>query len=170
MPTNLDPRSLVASEDRLVYELATRRATVRLAQRLAPALRAGDLLVLEGDLGAGKTFFVRALCRRLGVPTAVRITSPTFSLVHDYLAGSLLVLHVDLYRVSGAAEVEQLGLRERRADTLLVVEWGAAYARALGGGAVQLGLTVTPRGRTAEVWPHEPGADLWSRVVRALCR
>jgi tRNA threonylcarbamoyladenosine biosynthesis protein TsaE len=166
VPTNLDPRPLVSSEHRLRYELATRRATVRLAQRMAPALRAGDLLVLEGDLGAGKTFFVRALCRRLGVPSEVRITSPTFSLVHEYVAGSLLVLHVDLYRVTGAAEVEQLGLRERRADALMLVEWGAAYAPVLGGGAVQLELAVTQGGRTADIWPQEPGTELWNRVTR----
>ena len=64
-----------------VVELPTRRATTRLAQGLAPHLGAGDLLVLSGELGTGKPFFVRALCRALGLPERVAVTSPTFSLI-----------------------------------------------------------------------------------------
>jgi tRNA threonylcarbamoyladenosine biosynthesis protein TsaE len=165
----LDPVALEFEPHRRSYALATRRATVRLARLLAPALEAGDLLVLEGELGAGKTFFARALCRALGVPPEVRITSPSFALVHEHRAGALAILHVDLYRLGGEGEVAQLGLRERRADALMVVEWGAPHARQLGGGALHLALTVDASvGRRATLWPEEPGSRLWRRVARAL--
>ncbi len=124
--------------------LPTRRATVRLARRLAPALARGDLLVLSGPLGAGKTFFARALCRALGVPHHVPVTSPTFALVHEY-AGRVPVLHVDLYRLGGPDEVEQLGLRERRDDAVMLVEWGEPFADPLGGGPLRVAFSVSPR-------------------------
>src|SRR5262245_6629566 len=104
--------------------LGTRRATVRLARRIAPALEAGDLLILKGDLGAGKTFFTRALCRALGVPASTRITSPTFTLVHEYEA-RLPIHHADAYRLADATDLAALGLREARAGgALVIVEWG----------------------------------------------
>ena len=64
--------------------LPTRRATRRLAAAIGAALAPGDLVVLEGDLGSGKTFLVRGIARALGVPSRVRITSPTFALVNEH--------------------------------------------------------------------------------------
>lgn len=109
-------------------------------------------MVLSGDLGAGKTFFTRALCRALGVPSEERVTSPTFALVHEYDA-KLRVAHADLYRLDDVSELAHLGLRDRRAEGyLLVVEWGAPYAAALGGDALSLsfemaGAASTPPSR-----------------------
>jgi tRNA threonylcarbamoyladenosine biosynthesis protein TsaE len=130
--------------------LPTRRATIHLAERLAAALLPGDLVVLSGDLGAGKTFFARALCRALGVPPSIPVTSPTFTLVHEYDA-RLPVRHADVYRLRGAGELAPLGLREQRADgAVLVVEWGEPYLEALGGDGLVLGFAVSPEGaRTA---------------------
>ena len=139
----------------LVIPLPTRRATIRLAQALAPALRGGDLVLLEGDLGAGKTFFTRALCRALGVPRDVRVTSPTFALIQE-LEGRLRIAHADLYRLGDADELGPLGLRDARGEgALLVVEWGGPHARELGGDAVtiQLGLG---GGRNARVTATGP--------------
>lgn len=134
--------------------LPSRKATKALAERVAPLLAPGDLLRLDGDLGAGKTFFTRALLRALGVPTSEAVTSPTFVLVTEYEVGVNVLLHADLYRLresakeSGeklAAEVAQLGLRERRGDgAILVVEWGAGAEAALGGSpALSLDLVTT---------------------------
>jgi tRNA threonylcarbamoyladenosine biosynthesis protein TsaE len=129
-------------------ELPTRRATIRLARRLAPHLGVGDLLLLAGELGTGKTFFVRALARALGVPSNVRVTSPSFALVHEYDARVPLV-HADLYRLGSTEEVLALGLRELRDRALVVVEWGEPYATPLGGAALHLELLLAPSGASA---------------------
>jgi tRNA threonylcarbamoyladenosine biosynthesis protein TsaE len=118
--------------------LPTRRSTVNLARRVAEPLSGGELVVLAGELGAGKTFFARALCRALDVPTAIRITSPTFSLVHEY-DGRLPIRHSDLYRVREAREVDELGLADDRAQgAVLIVEWGVPFLERLGGDALLL--------------------------------
>ncbi|MBI4955269.1 MAG: tRNA (adenosine(37)-N6)-threonylcarbamoyltransferase complex ATPase subunit type 1 TsaE [Myxococcales bacterium] len=131
--------------------LPRRRDTVHLAQALAPALAPGDLLVLTGDLGAGKTFFARALLRALGLPTTVAVTSPTFGLVQEY-AARLPVVHADLYRLGSPDELRELGLRERRADAVLCVEWGAPYVADLGGDALELAFCLEP-GRAVVLRP-----------------
>jgi tRNA threonylcarbamoyladenosine biosynthesis protein TsaE len=120
----------------LHLELPTRRATIGLARRLAPLLLPGDFVVLGGELGAGKTFFARALLRALGLPRELDVVSPTFTLVQEY-ACRLRVLHADAYRLGSADELIALGLRDARGEgALLVVEWGEAYAEALGGDAL----------------------------------
>jgi tRNA threonylcarbamoyladenosine biosynthesis protein TsaE len=110
---------------------------------MALVMHPADLLVLSGDLGAGKTFFARALCRALGVSRDERITSPTFSLVHEYEA-RFPIAHADLYRLKDPSELEGLGLRDMRANgRVLIVEWGKPYADALGGEGTELTFTVT---------------------------
>lgn len=102
------------------------------AERLAGILGPGDLVVLEGDLGAGKTFLVRALCYALGFPEEEPVTSPTFTLVQE-LAADIPVVHADLYRLASADELVELGLEERiGADALVVVEWGERFLEVLG--------------------------------------
>lgn len=145
-------------------DLPTRRSTIRLARAVAGQLAGGDLVVLAGDLGAGKTFFARALCRALGVPPEIPITSPTFTLVHEH-EGRVPIAHADAYRLGGAsddapgdatAELAQLGLRERRAEgALVVVEWGEPFVEALGGDALVIRLEAPEDplapGRAAEI-------------------
>lgn len=125
------------------FPLPNRRETKRFAQRLARTLGPGDLVLLDGPLGAGKTFFVRALLRALGVSSQERVTSPTFTLVHHYET-TPRVLHADLYRVKSASELWALDLAEERsAGASLLVEWGLPYASELGGDALILALSVT---------------------------
>jgi tRNA threonylcarbamoyladenosine biosynthesis protein TsaE len=115
--------------------LRTRRDTRRLGAAIARVLLPGDLLVLSGDLGAGKTFLVRAVARELGL--AGRVTSPTFTLVQEYTTARGTLVHVDLYRLLGEnlpREIARLGLRERRAEGgILLVEWGGEAIDLLGG-------------------------------------
>jgi tRNA threonylcarbamoyladenosine biosynthesis protein TsaE len=152
----------------LRIELATRRETMRLGARLARTARAGDLLILSGDLGAGKTFMARAIARTLGVGRDVRVTSPTFTLVHQYQAAVALV-HADLYRVGDAHGLIELGLDEMRADgALLVVEWGEPFVGELGGDALVLGLALAERGRRAELRSTGPRSAEWLTEVAKL--
>jgi tRNA threonylcarbamoyladenosine biosynthesis protein TsaE len=123
----------------LTLELALRDATATAALGAAMGRAHADLqwgaavLYLQGELGAGKTTCVRSLLRALGVEGAVR--SPTYTLVEVYELAAGSAVHVDLYRLAGPAEVEDLGLRDHLdGDCLLLVEWpdrgGAALAPA----------------------------------------
>jgi tRNA threonylcarbamoyladenosine biosynthesis protein TsaE len=110
------------------YESAGPRCTAALGAGLAALVRAGDLLLLRGELGAGKTTLVRALARGLGVEGPV--TSPTFTLSQRY-AGRLPIVHVDAYRLSGADD-EELGLLLDGGDeAVTVIEWPEALAEGL---------------------------------------
>jgi tRNA threonylcarbamoyladenosine biosynthesis protein TsaE len=95
--------------------------TRELAAALADALVDGDLLVLTGDLGAGKTCFTQGLGHGLGIGD--RITSPTFTLANRY-QGRLVLNHLDVYRLNSVAETLDLGLGELTEDGVTVIEWG----------------------------------------------
>lgn len=137
--------------DQLTLRLRTRRATRKLASALARVLQAGDLVVLEGDLGAGKTFLVRGLARALGVPASTAITSPTFTLVQEHATTPPLV-HSDLYRLADESELEELGLRERiGGDAIVIVEWGDRFSQALGGEGLWIYLSLDAEGRSARL-------------------
>ena len=146
--------------------LATRRDTTRLGVRIARRLEKGDLVLLSGDLGAGKTFLSRAIARELGVPTEVAIASPTFALVQEYDTPRGLLLHCDLYRLRDdggdtartSTEIRRLGLAERRAEgCILVVEWGEGFERDLGGEAsFDVRLTLHGTARTANIRGRKP--------------
>jgi len=146
--------------------LPNKPATQRLAADLAPLLRGGDLLLLEGPLGAGKTFFARALLRSLGLAGDARVTSPTFTLVNEYDTEPKLV-HADLYRLNDDQRaVFELGLVGQRDDgALLVVEWGLAFERVLGGDALLLSLSRQPRSATFSATGPRSG-----QLLEALAR
>ena len=101
--------------------------TEALGVALAPHLEAGDVLVLSGPLGAGKTRFVAGLAR--GLACKARVRSPSFTLVNEY-RGRLLLVHLDLYRIE-APDAETLGLEEQAERGVLVVEWGEKLPAAL---------------------------------------
>jgi tRNA threonylcarbamoyladenosine biosynthesis protein TsaE len=103
----------------------------RLGERLATVLRAGDLVVLAGDLGAGKTTLTQGIGAGLGVRG--QITSPTFVIarVHPPLAGGPALVHVDAYRLHGWDELEDLDLEASFDDSVTVVEWGAGLVEGL---------------------------------------
>ena len=127
------------------WPLATRRETLRLARSMARCLSSGDLVILSGELGAGKTFLVRGICRALGLPERIRVTSPTFTLVHEFETRPPL-LHADLYRLERASDVRQLGLVSRRDEGwALLVEWGEPFIAELGGDALIATFTAFPR-------------------------
>jgi tRNA threonylcarbamoyl adenosine modification protein YjeE len=101
--------------------LAGEKATADLGARIARGLRAGDAVLLAGDLGAGKTALARAILRALGVTE--HVPSPTFTLVQSYDTPALRVRHFDLYRVENARELDELGLDDALEDGAVLVEW-----------------------------------------------
>jgi tRNA threonylcarbamoyladenosine biosynthesis protein TsaE len=106
--------------------------TADVARELAAALRAGDVILLSGNLGAGKTAFVRGLASGLGIDPE-DVSSPTFTLVHEYRGGRLTLYHADLYRLERIA-TEEIGLEEMGvADGVLAIEWPDRLAHAMPG-------------------------------------
>jgi tRNA threonylcarbamoyladenosine biosynthesis protein TsaE len=102
---------------------ATAAETMAVGRRLAGLVWAGDVVLIDGELGAGKTTFVAGLAEGLGVEEP--ITSPTFILMRTY-PGLLPLTHADVYRLDTLAEIEDLELTEASADGVLAVEWGTA--------------------------------------------
>jgi tRNA threonylcarbamoyladenosine biosynthesis protein TsaE len=106
--------------------------TADVARELAAALKAGDVILLSGNLGAGKTAFVRGLASGLGIDPE-DVSSPTFTLVHEYRGGRLTLYHADLYRLERIA-TEEIGLEEMGiADGVLAIEWPDRLAHAMPG-------------------------------------
>ncbi|MBC8364589.1 MAG: tRNA (adenosine(37)-N6)-threonylcarbamoyltransferase complex ATPase subunit type 1 TsaE [Actinobacteria bacterium] len=119
-----------------IVHTGSAEATQTLAARLAAFVRAGDLIVLCGDLGAGKTTFTQGFGGALGVTSPV--TSPTFTLANRY-EGSLIVNHLDVYRLAHIDEVADLGLAELVDDrSVTLIEWGDAIAGVLPGGYLEV--------------------------------
>ncbi len=112
-------------------EIPTAGAMKELGGRLAGVLRAGDLVILTGDLGAGKTTLTQGLGTALGVRG--RVASPTFviSRVHPSATAGPALVHVDAYRLADAAEVADLDLEDSLADAVTVVEWGSGLVESL---------------------------------------
>ncbi len=101
--------------------------TARVAAELAATLGPGSVVLLYGDLGAGKTAFVRGMAPAFGIDPD-EVSSPTFALVQPYAGSRATLVHVDLYRLEGA-EIDELGLDELAADGVLVVEWAERLLR-----------------------------------------
>src|SRR6516164_6184840 len=103
--------------------LPDEEATRRFATDLAGALEPGDLVTLSGDLGAGKTTFARALIRYLAGDDTIEVPSPTFTLLQSYELPRFALVHADFYRLSGAAELAELGFEDLAPGTVVLTEW-----------------------------------------------
>lgn len=109
----------------LTVTLDSPEATAAFSRRLAPALGPGDLLLLSGEIGAGKSHFARAVIstRLAALGLYEDIPSPTYTLVQTYEAGGLQIWHSDLYRLTDTFEIQELGLLDAFDDALCLVEW-----------------------------------------------
>jgi tRNA threonylcarbamoyladenosine biosynthesis protein TsaE len=124
--------------------------------------RAGDLVVLTGPLGAGKTVLAQGIAAGLGVRE--RVTSPTFVIAHVHRDGRLPFVHVDAYRLSSVAEVDDLDLDASLAESVTAVEWGAGLVEALTDSWLEVAISrpVDGEERTLTVTPH--GGDWAERL------
>lgn len=142
------------------FYLADPAATERVGAALAAVLRAGDVITLQGPLGAGKTSIARGLLAALGL--VGEAPSPSFAIVQPYAPPEvrLPVLHVDLYRLDDPAELEELGLDDALYDSALLVEWPERAGPQVWPDALRLTLEHQPDGARRLTW-HAPAA--WER-------
>ena len=107
----------------MMFESLSAEDTMALGEKIGRQLKAGDVLLLFGELGAGKTTLTQGIARGLGVAKEEYVRSPTFTLVNQY-RGRFPVFHIDLYRIGSAHELEDLGMEEVLAgDGVAIVEW-----------------------------------------------
>jgi tRNA threonylcarbamoyladenosine biosynthesis protein TsaE len=115
---------------RLFKEITTSSAeeTVAFGRTLAPLLVPPQLVLLRGDLGAGKTTLVKGIASAFRAAAEEDVTSPTFTLVHEYRGPKTNLYHIDLYRIDTLRELETLGLDDLRSDnSILLIEWGEKF-------------------------------------------
>ncbi|MGB6538874.1 MAG: tRNA (adenosine(37)-N6)-threonylcarbamoyltransferase complex ATPase subunit type 1 TsaE [Xanthobacteraceae bacterium] len=124
--------------------LPSEQALIRFAVDVACALEAGDLVTLSGDLGAGKTTFARALIRYLAADDAIEVPSPTFTLLQSYELPRFPLVHADLFRLSGAAELAELGFDDVPENAVALVEWADRAAGLLSSDRFDIAFTLAP--------------------------
>ena len=117
--------------------------TLALGEMMTELLRAPKLVVLRGELGAGKTTLVKGMAAALGAADAEEVVSPTFTLVHEYQGRKVRLFHLDLYRLETEAEVEGVGLWEMSdaPDALVLVEWGDKFASVMERADAEIAIT-----------------------------
>lgn len=120
-------------------------ATTRFGAQLAATLRPGDIVSLEGDLGAGKTALARAIIRALAADADLEVPSPTFAIIQPYDTKAGPVLHADLYRLADASEVDELGLLDD-AQAIVLVEWAERVPEVAAAANVTVTLSIPPGG------------------------
>jgi len=104
--------------------------TIAYGRSLAAELSPPLIVLLHGDLGAGKTTLVKGIAEGFGASKADQVTSPTFTLVHEYRSARAILYHIDLYRIDTERELETLGLDDLLApDSILLIEWGEKFPR-----------------------------------------
>lgn len=115
----------MADSARTTLTLPNAVATDRLAARLAGCLGAGDCLLLDGELGAGKSHLARGIIQTLQARHGIAedVPSPTYTIMQSYVAGDLAILHADLYRIGDVSELDELGLDEALGTALCLIEW-----------------------------------------------
>lgn len=155
---------MTMDEGPILVSLADEHATARFGEDLALALKAGDCLLLQGDLGAGKSALARAVLRTLAGDPELDAPSPTFTLAQAY-EGRLPALHVDLYRINAANEIDELGIDEALAAGIVLVEWPERAPEAFPSTSIHISLAEEGAGRRAEI--HARGAAR-ARIARSL--
>jgi tRNA threonylcarbamoyladenosine biosynthesis protein TsaE len=133
----------VQNETSVVRELTTHspEETIAFGRTLAEILVPPKLVLLRGDLGAGKTTLVKGIAAAFGAADEEDVTSPTFTLIHEYRGPRANLFHIDLYRIDRLRELETLGLDDLRSDnSVLLIEWGEKFPSLLRERDVEIAL------------------------------
>lgn len=130
---------------------------------LANHFKVGDIILLEGELGAGKTFLTRVICQALGVAPE-EITSPTFSLIQEY-QGKMKIYHCDFYRINEIEEIEDLGIHEWIGkETLALLEWAERFKEILPENYLEIEIEKNDFENEREVTFHPMGKEWEERI------
>ncbi|MCC4325080.1 tRNA (adenosine(37)-N6)-threonylcarbamoyltransferase complex ATPase subunit type 1 TsaE [Limosilactobacillus reuteri] len=145
--------------------LTNRDATIALGKKIGQQLVAGDVLVLDGDLGAGKTTFTKGLAAGLEIPDIIK--SPTFTIIHEYQDGRLPLYHMDAYRLENGG-AEDLGLEEYfDGDGVSVVEWAEFVADELPADFLAIHFKRTDDDNT-RILEFEPHGQHFEQIVKSV--
>ncbi|MCR4309838.1 MAG: tRNA (adenosine(37)-N6)-threonylcarbamoyltransferase complex ATPase subunit type 1 TsaE [Deltaproteobacteria bacterium] len=152
--------TLMSEKEHLRFTSDSPEDTLSIARALGAALRPGDVVALYGDLGAGKTLFCKGVGEALGIPPD-RIVSPTFTIVTEH-AGPVPLAHIDVYRLSGAREADEIGMRELLSgDGVCLVEWAEKIEELLPTDCIRVKFTISgdDRREIAIAAPDHPRFD-----------
>lgn len=125
------------------YQTHSAEETIELGRKLAPELAPLRLVLLRGDLGTGKTTLVKGIAEGLKAAQQEEVTSPTFTLIHEYRGPETNVFHIDLYRIEKRRELDTLGIDEllTQDHNLLLIEWGEKFAQIVSAADGQIAIT-----------------------------
>ena len=137
-----------------VFHTDSEEQTIALGERLAHTLPAGATVLLIGNLGAGKTTLAKGIIQGLGAASADQVSSPTFTLIHEY-GSPAAVYHVDLYRLDSARDAATLGLDDLfESPAMVIVEWGERFPELMPAGCIEIRLrAVTDDSREISLHP-----------------
>ena len=142
--------------------------TVRIGRILGEGLKAGDVVALTGELGSGKTCLTQGIACGLGVPENYAVTSPTFTLINEYPGREAALIHVDLYRLQGAADLADTGYEEYLSGGgVMVIEWADKIREAVPDGAVCVALTYLEENvRKMEISGCRDRIGRWEQILK----
>ncbi len=150
-------------------DLANEAATYRLVSDVAALIEAGDMITLSGDLGAGKTTFARAFIRYVACDDTIEVPSPTFTLTQTYALPRFSLVHTDLYRLSGPAELTELGFDEASEGAVTLLEWPDRATGLLPADRLDIALTLAPQqgpnARSARITGYGSFASRAERIL-----
>lgn len=153
---------------RLQFTSGSPGDTLEIARELGAALLPGDVVAMTGELGAGKTLFCKGVGEALGIP-ADRILSPTFTIVTEH-AGPVPLTHIDVYRLPGAREADEIGMRDLLSgDGVCLVEWAERIAELLPTGCIRVTFSISGDDRreiAVEAPDHPRFDDFRARSIR----
>jgi len=142
--------------------------TFQIGRVLGDGLQGGDCVALTGELGAGKTCLTQGIACGLGVPDRYAVTSPTFTLVNEYPGSKADLVHMDVYRLRGSAELEELGFDEYlRGDSVMVIEWAEKIQDVLPAETMYVKcLYLEDNKRKIEISGERNRIDVWERPLK----